>query len=127
MVVASIYIPLLVTGEGLLTSALLGGYGIPTIGLIIAFLISLWFGGKLAYLNIQNGKSLLLTSFNYSAVVNVIIWTTFCLIVGLTATEESFLMMIPPITAFFVCTALTTFSIGLILAYLIKRINDSPN
>jgi hypothetical protein len=125
-VAATIWIPLLLTGEGLLTIAILGAYGVSTVGLVIAFLVALWFGGKLAHKNIKNGKSLILTSFKYSAVVNLIIWTTFCLIVGLTVTEERFLMMIPPIIAFIVCTILTTFSIGLLIAYVIKRINNKP-
>jgi hypothetical protein len=122
-VVATIWIPLLLTGEGLLTIAILGTYGISTIGLVVAFLIALWIGGKVAYRNTKRGKSLVLTSFKYSAVVNVIIWTTFCLIVGLTVMEERFLMMIPPIIAFVVCTILTTFSIGLLIAYVIKWIS----
>jgi hypothetical protein len=125
-IIATIWIPLLLTGEGLLTIVILGTYGISTIGLVVAFLIALWIGGKLAYQNIKNGKSLLLTSFKYSIVVNLIIWTTFCVIIGLTVTEERFLMMIPPIIAFVVCTVLTTFSIGLIISYVIKRINNKP-
>jgi hypothetical protein len=122
-VVATIWIPLLLTGEGLLTIAILGTYGISTIGLVVAFLIALWIGGKVAYRNTKHGKSLVLISFKYSAFVNVIIWTTFCLIVGLTVMEERFLMMIPPIIAFVVCTILTTFSIGLLIAYVIKWIS----
>ncbi|MFD1015504.1 hypothetical protein [Winogradskyella rapida] len=125
-IVATIGIPLLLTGEGLLTIAIIGTYRISTIGLVVAFLIALWIGGELAYRNIKSGKSLLLTSFKYSTVVNLIIWTTFCLIVGLTVTEERFLMVIPPIIAFVVCTILTTFSIGLLIAYVIKRINNKP-
>ena len=104
--------------------AIIGAYGISTIGLVLAFMIALWIGGILVYRNIKNGKSLLLTSFKYSSVVNLIIWTVFCLIVGLTVTEERFLMMIPPIIAFVVCTILTTFSIGLLIAYIVKRINN---
>ena len=125
-IVATFWIPLLLTGEGLLTIVILGAYGISTIGLVVAFLIALWVGGKLAHENIINGKSLILTSFKYSTVVNLIIWATFCLIVSLTVTEERFLMMIPPIIAFVVCTILTTFTIGLLIAYVIKRINNKP-
>ena len=109
-----------------MTIVILGTYGISTIGLVVAFLIALWIGGKLAYENIKSGKSLLLTSFKYSTVVNLIIWATFFLIVGLTVTEEKFLMMIPPIIAFVVCTILTTFSIGLLISYVIRRINNKP-
>jgi len=118
-IIATIWIPLLLTGEGLLTIVILGTYGISTIGLVVAFLIALWIGGKIAYKNIKSGKSLLLTSLKYSTVVNLIIWSTFCLIIGLTVKEEKFLMMIPPIIAFFVCTILTTFSIGLLISYVI--------
>tara|TARA_B100000767_G_scaffold237120_1_gene231200 strand:+ start:449 stop:937 length:489 start_codon:yes stop_codon:yes gene_type:complete len=125
-VIATIWIPLLLTGEGLLTMVIIGTYGASTVGLVIAFLIALWIGGKLAHKNINNGKSLILTSFKYSTIVNLIIWTTFCLIVGITVTEEIFLMMIPPIIAFVVCTILTTFSIGLLIAYVIKQINNKP-
>jgi hypothetical protein len=125
-IIATIWIPLLLTGEGLLTIVILGTYGISTIGLVVAFLIALWIGGKIAYKNIKSGKSLLLTSLKYSTVVNLIIWSTFCLIIGLTVKEEKFLMMIPPIIAFFVCTILTTFSIGLLISYVIKRIKDKP-
>ena len=125
-IIATVWIPLLLTGEGLLTIVILGTYGISTIGLVVSFLIALWIGGKIAYKNIKNGKSLLLTSFKYSTVVNLIIWTTFCLIIGLTVEEEKFLMMIPPIIAFIVCTILTTFSIGLLISYAIKQINNKP-
>jgi hypothetical protein len=125
-VIATIWIPLLLTGEGLLTMVIIGTYEASSVGLVIAFVIALWIGGKLAHENINNGKSLILTSFKYSTIVNLIIWTTFCLIVGITATEERFLMMIPPIIAFVVCTILTTFSIGLLIACVIKRINNKP-
>ena len=126
VVFATIFVPSFLFGEGLMTIVILGTYGISTIGLIVAFLIALWIGGKLAYNNIKSGKSLLLTSFKYATVVNLIIWTTFCLIIGLTVTEERFLMMIPPIIAFVVCTVLTTFSIGLLISYIIKRIDNKP-
>ena len=126
VVFASIFVPSFFFGEGLITIVILGTYGISTIGLVMAFLIALWIGGKLAYRNIKIGKSLLLTSFKYSTVVNLIIWTTFCLIVGLTVAEERFLAMIPPIIAFVVCTILTTFSIGLLISYVIRRINNKP-
>jgi hypothetical protein len=124
VVFATIFVPGFLFGEGLLTIAILGTYGVSTIGLVIAFLIALGIGGKLAYKNIKSGTSVLLTSFKYATVVNAIIWSTFCIIIGLTVKEERFLMMIPSIIAFVVCTILTTFSIGLLISYIIKRIND---
>gem|GEM_PF-1936094 len=125
-IVMTIWIPMLLTGEGLMTIAIVGAYGISTIGLVVSFLIALWIGGKLAYKNINNGSSLILTSFKYSVIVNLIIWATFCIIIGFTAESEKFLMMIPAIIAFIVCTILTTFSIGLLISYVIKRINSKP-
>lgn len=125
VVSATILVPSFLFGEGLLTIVILGTYGISTIGLVVAFLVALGIGGKVAYNNIKNGKSLLLTSFKYSAAVNLIIWAIFCLIVGLVA-EEKILMMIAPIIAFVACTILTTFSIGLLISYLIKRIINRP-
>jgi hypothetical protein len=116
----------IMTGEGVITLLIYEMYGIPLVGLVIAFLIALWIGGKLAFKNIKNGKSLLLTSFKYSTVVNLIIWITFCLIAGITVKDENFMMIIPAIIAFFVCTILTTFSIGLLISYVIKRINNKP-
>jgi len=127
VVLAVIFIPGFLFGDGLLTLVILGTYGISTIGLVVAFLLALWIGGKVAYRNIKSGKSLLLTSFTYSSVVNFIIWTTLCMIVGLTVTEEKFLMMIPPIIAFVVCTILTTFSIGLLISSVIRRILNKAN
>ncbi|MEO9478798.1 MAG: hypothetical protein ABJO28_11430 [Maribacter dokdonensis] len=126
IVFTTIFVPSYLFGDGLMTIAVLGTYGISTIGLVVAFLIALWIGGELAYRNTKSGKSLILTSFKYSAIVNLIIWTTFCLIVGLTVREERFLMMIPPIIAFGVCTILTTFTNGLLIAYVLKRINNKP-
>ena len=125
-VIAFAWLPLLISGEGLFTMLFLRIYGYSTIGLIVSFLISLWIGGKLAYKNIHQGNSLLLTSLKYSTIVNLIIWTTFCVIIGVTADEDKLLMMIPPITAFVLCTLLTTFSIGLLISYIIKLINNKP-
>ncbi len=126
IVFTTIFVPSYLFGDGLMTIAVLGTYGISTIGLVVAFLIALWIGGELAYRNTKSGKSLILTSFKYSAIVNLMIWTTFCLIVVLTVREEKFLMMIPPIIAFVVCTILTTFTNGLLIAYVLKRINNKP-
>ena len=101
------------------------GYGFPTLGLIAAFIIALWFGGKLAYKNVNKGKSLILTSFKYSTFVNLIIWTTYCLIVYQTIEDDSFKYMLPAIIVFLISTILSTFTIGLLISYIIKLINRS--
>ena len=65
VVFATIFVPIFLFGEGLMTIVILGTYGISTIGLAVAFLVALCVGEKLAYKNIKNGKSLLLTSLKY--------------------------------------------------------------
>ena len=123
VIALTIFIPSFLSGEGLFTMVLLGIYGKPIVGLVLSFLIALWVGGKLAFENINNGKSLIVTSFKYSAVINLIIWSTFILLVLITVEESRILMIIPPIIAFIVCTILTTFTIGLLIASKIRRIN----
>lgn len=117
--------PSMLTGEGILTMGILGAYGIPTIGLAITFLAALWIGGKLAFTDIKERKSLILISFRYSVMVNAIIWTVFCAITAWQTGE--LVLIIPPLIAFIACTILTTFSIGLLIVYIIKRINHKQD
>lgn len=125
VVFATIFVPGFIFGEGLLTMVILGTYGISAIGLVSAFLISLWIGAIIAYKNIEKGKSLILTSFKYSTIVNLLIWSVFCLIIGFTVEDEKFLMMIPPIIAFLICVIITTFSIGLLISFIIGGIYNN--
>jgi hypothetical protein len=124
-IIATIIISLLYSREGISSMSIIMGYGFPTLGLIAAFIIALWFGGKLAYINVNKGKSLILTSFKYSTFVNLLIWTTFCLIVYQTIEDDSFKYMLPAIIVFLISTILSTFTIGLLISYIIKRINRS--
>ena len=122
---AVIVLPVIITDEGLFTLVMLGTYWLSTIGLVISFIIVLWFGGITVHKSIENGNSLLLTSFKYSLLINLIIWTVFCLIIVFTinAEEGIYGIIIPPIIAFVVCTILTTLTIGLIISYVIKLKN----
>jgi biotin transporter BioY len=124
-IIATIIIPVLYSREGISSMSIIMGYGFPTLGLIAAFIIALWFGGKLAYKNVNKGKSLILTSFKYSTFVNLIIWTTYCLIVYQTIEDDSFKYMLPAIIVFLISTILSTFTIGLLISYIIKLINRS--
>jgi hypothetical protein len=124
-IIATIIISLLYSREGISSMSIIMGYGFPTLGLIAAFIIALWFGGKLAYINVNKGKSLILTSFKYSTFVNLLIWTTFCLIVYQTIEDDSFKYMLPAIIVFLISTILSTFTIGLLISYIIKLINRS--
>lgn len=122
-VVATFWVPALFSGEGL-PSMLMGAvYGIPAIGLLAAFLIALWWGGKLSAKDVQQEKPLLLVSFRYSLLINSIIWTVFCLILGITSGREGFLLMLPAGIAFPACTGITTLTIGLVIAYCIRGIH----
>lgn len=123
--VATILLPVLITEEGLFTLVMLGTYGLSTIGLVISFIIALWFGGITAQKSIENDNSLLLTSFKYSLLINLIIWTVFCFIIVFTTTAEEgiYEILVPPIIAFVVFTILSTLTIGLLISYVIKLKN----
>ncbi len=57
--IASIIIlPPLLSGEGLLSFIILSLYGKSIVGLVISFIITLWFGGILAQKSIEKGNSL---------------------------------------------------------------------
>lgn len=115
-------IPVMLTGEGLATIALVGIYGKAMLGLIISFLIALGVGGYKASAEIQKQKSLLKTSFKYSLTVNAIIWSVFVLVTALGNEGKNFLVvLIIPFFAFISCTITTTFTIGLLICYTIKR------
>ncbi|CAM3330680.1 hypothetical protein ZORO111903_07520 [Zobellia roscoffensis] len=119
-IVGTLWTPILFTGEGLLSIAIIAGYGWPTLGLALSFLVALGIGAKVAYDHLGHGKSLLFSSFVYSTVVNFIIWATFCLVLLFTV-EDSFLLLFPAILALLFCTIVTTFTIGLLITYLIER------
>ena len=119
--------PVALTGEGLGTMLLFGTYGKAILGLIISFLIALSIGGQNASIDIERQKSLIKTSFKYSLTVNAIIWTVFILLTILSNEKKNlFLFIIPPIIAFILCTIITTFTLGLLICFTIrKRINNA--
>ena len=98
---------------------------------LISFLIALGIAGRNAAVDIQKQKFLLKVSFNYSLTVNAIIWTVFILIIviyGLFFISFAWQLLIFPIIAFIFCTAITTFTIGLLICYVIKnQIHNQPN
>lgn len=115
-------IPVILTGEGLATIALVGAYGKPIIGLLISFIVALGIGGYSASIDIENQKTLIKASFKYSLTINSIIWFVF---ISLTIfnheKNDTLFLVIPPIIAFVFCTIITTFTIGLMICYLIKK------
>ncbi|MBK0403712.1 hypothetical protein I5M27_11995 [Adhaeribacter sp. BT258] len=115
-------IPAMLTGEGLATMSLFAVYGKAVVGLIISFLIALGLAGYSAAVDLENQKTLLKSSFKFSLIVNSIIWSVFILLTILDNDGKNFwLYLIPPIIAFLVCTAITTFTIGLLICNSIKQ------
>ena len=115
-------LPVSITGEGLLTIVIIETYGKSIIGLILSFIFALGFAGRNAFNDLFNEKTLVFTSFKYSLTVNLIIWTVFIFITLLNNFKiESLVYLVPPIIAFVICVLLTTFTVGLLISYLIKR------
>ncbi len=123
-VIATILIPVIYVGKGLSSMSIVLGSGFQTIGFVLTFLIAFWLGGKLAYTDTKNNNSLISTSFKYSVLVNLVIWIVFCLIIGDSTGNSNFLFTTPAIIALIVSTTITTFTIGLLISYLIKKINN---
>ena len=114
--------PVILTGEGLTTMAMVGVYEKAILGLIISFLIALGVAGHIATTNLEKQKSLLKTAFKFSLTVNLIIWTVFILLtVSDNFSSDFWLYLIPPIVAFLFCTTMTTFTLGLLICYIIKK------
>jgi hypothetical protein len=122
-------LPAALTGEGLGTMLIFGIYGKSILGLIISFLIALGIAGKNAVIDIERQKSLLKTSFKYALTVNTIIWTVFILITILDNQKKILWMyLIPPILAYIFSTIMSTFTLGLLISYSIrKRINKNTD
>ena len=123
-IAATLWLPILITDEGLFSIILIANYGWPTLGLALSFLVALGIGAKVAYDHLQHGKSLLFSSFMYSAVVNGIIWATFCFVLLFTL-EDSYPMMVPAVLALLFCTLFTTFTLGLLITFIISRIRQN--
>jgi hypothetical protein len=115
------FIPGMLTGEGLPTIAMAFVYGKATLGLTIAFLFSLWYAGGQVYNGIVKNKPLLEISFQYSLTINVIIWVVFLFISIIdNFNEQLFIIISLPILAFILCTLITTFTVGLLICFIIK-------
>ena len=121
LVLLSVFIlPVIVTGEGLLNVILYINYGWATLSLFVMFVFALGIGGWLSYENTKRGKSTIWVSFIYSFIINFLIWTVFNLITLIT-NKGSLLVLLPGFLLFFVCTLLTTFTIGLIYSSSIRN------
>ena len=115
-------LPMVLSGEGLFSLGLMGIYGKATIGLVAAFLFSLWYAGRDIARHLADGAGLLRTSFKYSYSVNAVIWLVFMILTLVqNPTPVTILLLIPPVIAFLICTALTTVSIGLVITAIVRN------
>jgi len=122
VVVVMYMLPMWFTGEGIVTMIINGVYGKAIEALVLSFIIGLWIGGSNAFSDLSKSRSLLFSSFKYSITVNSIIWASFIIVTAMNNTEKgSMLFIIPPIIAFIICTVGTTFTLGLLICYIIKK------
>ena len=121
-------IPIILTGEGLLSMLLGGVYGKATIGLLISFLFALGFAGRQAGLNLYKNEKLLSVSFKYSILVNLLIWSTFIIITILDNLEgfQWAFLILPPLAISIFSIIGTTLSIGLLICYRINKVIKNP-
>ena len=108
----------MVSSMDTLMFVLFGPYVFTPIGLIVAFILSLWWAGRSTYNMLEEGHSLVLTSFVSSAIVNGCVWGMFILITIITAGIN---FVILPIFFFFFCLVASSFTINLLIVYVIKR------
>ncbi|WP_461442571.1 hypothetical protein [Maribacter sp.] len=118
--VSSVMIPNHLFSDGLLLIQWITENEIWKVILFPTGLISLGLGGKIMYHSILKGYSLIKSSFKYALLTNSILWTVLSLLITYNATSDVGLFLILGLMAFICCVFLTTFTTGLLIAYLIK-------
>jgi len=114
--------PVVFTGEGLTTILLAETYGWAIIGLIISFLISIYFGSIKAHTKLTENNSLLSASFAFSLKINTVIWAAFVLLTIIkNFNYDLLLIFILPLLGFGISVIFTTFTLGLIISYIFNR------
>ena len=116
-------LPAGLSGEGLSTIFIILTYGWAIVGLILSFLLSIWIGCRKAEKQLIKGKKRLNASFHFSFIVNAIIWSVFVIITTVVNLDSTilFYLILPIIAGFIFSVTGTTFTLGLIMAYLYKR------
>lgn len=114
--------PATLFGEGFILAMAAPLLVYPTLGLIISFLIILWYAGRRATDNLAKGQNLFLVSIKYSATINSVIWTVFYLVLlfvtkGVGA--ETFLYL--PVVFLIIGVIMAPLTIGLFICFMIKR------
>ncbi len=107
-------------GEGRSMLAFIAYYIIPSFVMAAAYIISLWFTGGMAARAFLKNKTLLRVSFRYSLITNAICWGSL-IISSLIQNMNVFVAFLIPIPLFAFCVLVFTFTIGLLISYMIKR------
>jgi len=94
--------------------------GYSVISLIVAFLISLRIGAKVAYNLFLQRKSLFYVSICYSAIVNLTMWLSF-MIVQIIHDSGLTVFLRVPVIGFIFCFPFSIVTIGLLISYKIKK------
>ena len=131
------FLPAILTGESMIYIVINSMFLNATIGLIIFFLFALWFAGK-SIAKDQTNYSLIKSSFIYSIRVNLISFSSFILISIIddklhfedNPVNELYglgleIFLIPPIILFILSTLISTFTIGLIICFVVKKLNTT--
>lgn len=109
-----------VTQEGLPGIGLYYYFRIPVLTMTTIFILSLWPTGRLAEYLLRQDQPLLSVAFKYSVVTNIVCCLTLLLTVAISynsLTIDLFFVIIP----FLLTTLLSTFTIGLLICYVIRR------
>ncbi len=126
----TIIFSIILTGEGLAAMGLYGMFFTPTIIATFGFLLSLWYAGRVVQSSFEKGQGLLWVSTKYSFITNLFFWLTFMIanrIDGLTSEIEGirqgdmFFNFWLPFIAFIFSTILSSLTIGLFIAHLIRK------
>lgn len=107
-------ISVVITGESLFLLGWFFENGYPTLGFLIAFILILWFAGKMLARDIYEGKSRFWATLKYSTLVNLVIWSVFLLVHKIANHEvDIYLGLEVPFTLAIISLLLTPFTVGL--------------
>ncbi|GGK72186.1 hypothetical protein ACD591_05290 [Rufibacter glacialis] len=123
-------VSVLITGESLFLFGWFFTNGIPTLGLLVAFTLILWFAGKMLAGDIYANKGRFWSIMKYPTLVNLVIWSVF-LLVYLVANKglDTYFGLEVPLTLAVISVLFTPFTVGLWIYNAVdKRIKmPSPN
>jgi hypothetical protein len=107
-------VSVLITGESLFLSGWFFTNGIPTLGLLVAFTLILWFAGKILARDISTNKGRFWSIMKYSTLVNLVIWPVFLLVHLITNKGvDTYFGFVVPLTLAVISVLFTPFTIGL--------------